>query len=159
MSYQYPLLSKYDHLLATAQAVALVVDEIDSLPATLKTLQGELSATNELIDLAQKSLVSEQAAFHAERVRALNDRRNDYQLHEQDQKDQLAHIAALRAEAVQLQNRAADERRRFDLLMKQYRQLERQLAYPTVPQSPEAIPPAVESSTQAKKEDRNGKAN
>jgi hypothetical protein len=133
----YPIVSKYDHLLECARAVQ-IAPGLDALPTTLKTLRGELEATNELIELALKSLTSERKAYEAERRRSLDARRHDYVLHEQEQRDTATQIAALREETVRLQNLAMDERRRFDKMVSEIKRMERQAMQPTVPQSPEA---------------------
>jgi predicted nucleic acid-binding Zn-ribbon protein len=161
MPYNNPLPTYLDNVLGAARAVAVIAPDLDALPKTLKALRAEVSAIEEATALTEQSLVSERKAHTAEKHRHINALHHDYQIDEHDRRDHARHIGELKAEALRLQNLAADERRRFDKMTAEIKKFELQLAHPVAAPSPEVVPEEVKKSTETEevKSTAKGKSN
>jgi chromosome segregation ATPase len=128
--YRNPLPDYFDNALSSARTVSLIVDQIEAAPAQVQRQQQELARLNSQINSARQSLISERAAFDAERHRVTDADDLDQTRLELEQRDVATQLEEKRGELIRVQNQIAAEGRKLEGIVKELRRLERRMANP-----------------------------
>jgi hypothetical protein len=128
--YRNPLPDYFDNALSSARIVSLIVDQIEAAPAQGQRQQQELARLNSQINSARQSLISERAAFDAERRRVTDAGDLDQTRRELEQRDVATQLEEKRGELIRVQNQIAAEGRKLEGIVKELRRLERQIGQP-----------------------------
>jgi peptidoglycan hydrolase CwlO-like protein len=130
MPFHDPLPGHIDQVISAANAVALIVHEIEAAPSRVAVMQREIEGLQAQIKFTEQSLESEQKSFDAERRRSLDARRHDYLVSEQVERDLSTQLSAAREKLREMQNALGAARAKVDDLARECRRLERLWQHP-----------------------------